>query len=84
MRQQGMELHELFDLLDKVELSHPHMVDLKGRGSAGKTPDDIPGAAPWLAENVPFNDWEYVTSFGNMIFYFKDKAKATLFKLFFE
>lgn len=76
-------MHELFDLLDKVSLTHPYVVDFKGRGAAGKTPDDIPGVSSWLEENVPFGDWEYVTSFGFMSFYFADKAKAALFKTFF-
>ena len=79
-----METHEIIELLDATLLTHPHVVDFEGRGSAGKTPDDISGISPWLDENVPFEDWEYVTFFGTMSFYFADKAKATLFKLFFK
>lgn len=79
-----MDTHEIIELLDKTLLTHPHVVDFEGRGSAGKTPDDIPGVSLWLDQNVSVEDWEYVTYFGTMTFYFADKAKAALFKTFFK
>ena len=78
-----METHELIDLLDKTELTHPFVVDFIGMGRAGNDLSVVPGAFEWLDQNVPYEDWEFVTYFGTLTVYFSNKEKATLFKTFF-
>ncbi len=63
--------------------THPHMIELAGKGSAGKSPADYPPMFDWLKANVPWDDWHYGTHFGYLHLFFADKAKAALFKTFF-
>lgn len=79
-----MDMHEVIEKLDAKLLTHPHVVEHPKSGAAGKSPDDIPDASAWLEANVPFDDWDFVTYFGSLIFYFVDKEKAALFKLLFS
>lgn len=77
-------LQETEDLFRSTLQTHPFMVDFNLLGRAGNDVSVIPGAAEWLEENVPYDDWEFGTHFGNLHVFFADKAKAALFKTFFQ
>ena len=72
------------DLFSPVSRTHPHWVEFPGRGSYDASPNTIPGAADWLDENVPYDDWEFGTHFGTLYFLFRDMERAALFKTFFK
>lgn len=70
-------------LFAPVLVTHPHMIELIGMGSAGKSPADYPSIFDWLQSNVPWEGWHYGTHFGSLFVFFSDKEKAALFKTFF-
>lgn len=77
-------LQETEDLFRSTLQTHPFMIDFFGEGRAGNDVSVIPGAAEWLEENVPYDDWEFGTHFGTLHVFFADKAKAALFKTLFK